>query len=342
MNRRSFLFAAAAWHRHSCLCWGSPPQETHTTMGITTDSFPFNRRPKTAYEFLEYCHSLGAGGAEAALGSLEPDYVKKVRQRVEELGMYLEVFANPPKDDAATTFERTVKAAKEAGASSLRGVCLGGRRYEVFTTLDDWKRFVAESKARIARAVPILERHKIPLGLENHKDWTADEMVALMKEYSSEYLGICLDTGNNIALLDDPMDLVERLAPYAVGTHMKDMAVEEYAEGFLLVEVPFGEGMLDLKRVVDTISKARPKAKFTLEMMTRNPLKVPCLTPKYWATFPDRNGGHLARTLAMVRANKPKRPLPQPNSLDPAAHLQLEEDNVKQCLAYARDRLGLR
>jgi sugar phosphate isomerase/epimerase len=333
VTRRSFLASVAAAGAAS----GSEPR---TSMGITTESFPSSRSSKTVYEFLEYCHSLGAGGVQAGLASLEPDYIKKVRQRVEELGMYLQVMANPPKGDTAA-FERTVKAAKEAGAYCLRGVCLNGRRYEVFSNLDDWKRFVAESKARIERTVPILEKHRMTLALENHKDWTADEMAALMKEYSSEYLGVCLDTGNNISLLDDPLEVVERLAPYAAATHMKDVAVEEYPEGFLLVEVPFGEGMLDLKRIVETISKARPKTRFTLEMLTRDPLKIPCLTGKYWNTFPDRNGSYLARTLAMVRTNKPRRPLPQPESLDRTARARLEEDNVRKCLAYARDQLGL-
>jgi hypothetical protein len=44
----------------------------------------------------------------------------------------------------------------------------------------------------------------------------------------------------------------------------------------------------------------------------------------------------------MVRAHKPREPLPQPDSLDSAARQRLEEDNVKQCLAYARDQLELR
>lgn len=318
----------------------SPATTVRTTMGVGIYSFT-RGRPKSAYEFLEYCYSLGAGGVQAELPSADPEYAKKVRARAEKLGMYLEVVASLPKEDTSS-FEQTVKAAKEAGAVCLRAACLGGRRYETFSSLDEWKRFVADSRAKIDRAVPILEKHRMRLGIENHKDWTTDELVALLKEHSSEYLGACVDTGNSMALLDDPMEVVERLAPYAVSTHIKDMAVEEYPEGFLLSEVPLGVGMLDIKRVVNTILRARPRTKFTLEMITRDPLKIPCLTEKYWATFPDRNGKVLARTLAMVRGHKPRKPLPQLDSLDSAARLRLEEDNVKQCLAYARDQLELR
>ena len=36
-------------------------------------------------------------------------------------------------------------------------------------------------------------------------------------------------------------------------------------------------------------------------MITRDPLKVPCLTEGYWVTFPDLPGRHLAHTLSLVR-----------------------------------------
>jgi hypothetical protein len=120
------------------------------------------------------------------------------------------------------------------------------------------------------------------------------------------------------------------------------MAVEEYADGFLLAEVPLGQGMLPLKRMLDTIRSARPNVRFSLDMLTRNPLLIPCLNEKYWATFPDRNGVYLARMLRTVRANKPKKPLVMVDKMDQAAKLQFEQDNIRQCVDFARDGLGLR
>lgn len=333
MTRRSFLALASAGARAQA--------PSRSSMGLNPYSFGLSRRSGEALEFLEFAHSLGAGGVQAVLKSFQPDYLKQVRERAGRLGMYLEVIGNLPKDDAAP-FEALVRAAREAGALCLRAVCLSGRRYETFSSLEEWKRFVAESKARLARAVPVLEKHRLALGLENHKDWTLEEMVPLLKSYSSEYLGACIDFGNNIALLDDPTESVEALAPFAVSTHIKDMAVEEYAEGFLLAEVALGRGVLDLPSLVGVIRRSRPAVKFSLEMITRNPLKVPCLTEKYWASFPERNGRYLARTLAWVRANRPRQPLPNLDLLDQAGRLELEMDNVRQSLAYARDKLGLR
>ncbi len=308
-------------------------------MGTTTDSFHY-RKPKVALEFLEYCHSLGAGGIETALDSHDPAYLKRIRRRLEETGMYLEAWATMPGRDTEG-FERTARAAKEAGASALRAFSLGGRRYEVFNTYDEWKEFVARSRDSLRRAVPVAEKHRITLGMENHKDWTGDEMLALMKEYQSEYLGVCLDTGNNIAFLEDTTELVEKLAPYASSCHLKDMATAEYEEGLLVADMALGEGTLDVKRIVGTILRARPKIHITLEMMSRNPLKVPVLGSKFWVTFPEREGRDLARALREARTVKPKAPLPEVESLEPAARLKLEEDVVLRCFAYARDELGL-
>lgn len=345
MNRRSFLQNAIANTAvASAIGEGlfAAQETSRTSMGLVQYSFSASPYTRSAYEFLEYCHALGAGGIQIALDSEEPAYLEKLRRRAAEYDMYLEAIVDLPQKDDATNFVQQVESARQAGALCLRSACLGGRRYETFTTLDDWKSFVALSHQRIALAVPILEKHGLALGIENHKDWTADEMVALLEYHSSEFLGACLDTGNNISLLDAPMEVVKKLAPFAVTTHFKNMAVKEAPEGFLLSEVPLSQGVLDLAKVVDTIRTARPHIRFNLEMITRDPLKIPCLTDQYWVTFPDRDGLYLARTLRFVHDNPPSGPLPQVSGMDQEARHRQEEENVKQCLAFARDSLGLR
>ena len=67
-------------------------------------------------------------------------------------------------------------------------------------------------------------------------------------------------------------------------------------------EVPLGTGFPDLPRIVSLLQKANPKLRFSLEMMTRDPLKAPSLTPRYWTVFPEHSGRYLARTLKLVQA----------------------------------------
>ncbi len=307
-------------------------------MGIATTSYMTAGRPKDTFEFLEHCHALGAAGIQSALNG----DMRKLRARAEQLGMYIEGMTPLPRNGDTSTFEQALTNAKEAGALCVRSACLSGRRYETFATFAEWQQFAAQSKAAIKAAVPIAEKLKMPIALENHKDWTADEMLVIQKTYGSEYLGTCVDFGNNIALLDEPMDVVEKLAPFAFSVHVKDMDLEPYTDGFLLSEVPLGEGYLDLKRMIATVRAARPKTRFTLEMITRDPLKVPCLTDKYWATLPDRNGLFLARTLKVVeREGKRLQTLPRVDMLDHSGLLRLEEENVKACLNHGREKLDL-
>src|SRR5579872_14742 len=166
MTRRTFLAAGAA--TTASLARGAAPR---TRMGVASTCYMTGWRPNDSIEFLEHCDALGAGGVQTFLSSLEPDYCHKFRARAEQANMYVEVMVPLPKGDIAA-FEKQIVAAKEAGASAVRAGALSGRRYENFATLADWKQFVTVSQAAIERAVPVLERHKMPMGLENHKDWT--------------------------------------------------------------------------------------------------------------------------------------------------------------------------
>lgn len=306
---------------------------TRSPLGIASTCYMTVRRFRDPLEFLTHAEQIGAAGIQIGM---RPEHAAAVRSACEAKGMYFEAMGALPKGDPAP-FEALMRAAKEAGALCLRAACLSGRRYETFKSMEDWKRFVAESKASIKAAVDVAERVKLPLALENHKDWTLDEMTALLRAYESEWLGVCLDTGNNISLLDEPYEFVEALAKYAVSTHIKDMALSESPDGFLLAEVPISAGQLDMKRIIAAIRKARPQTKLTLEMITRNPLSVPCLRPEYWVTFPDRRAPMLASTLALARANR--RPIPTIDELPPDARASWEDGNLRACLLWARENL---
>jgi 3-oxoisoapionate decarboxylase len=322
-------------------------------MGLTPDSFQSIRfgtpeRILSADRLMMVAAEVGAAGAHGGMTDVSFDWARRTRRLKEELDMYLEIQTFLPRPDGAegpgldpVEFEHAVKVAKEAGATSLRVVCLLGRRYELMHSLDDWKQAIERFHRQIAAAVPIVERHRMPLGIENHKDWRVDQQVALLERYSSEYVGVCLDTGNNLAVLDDPIETVEKLAPWTFNVHFKDMAMEECESGFLLSEVPLGEGMLDMPRITGIIRRARPDVRFSLEMITRDPLLVPCLTDRFWASFDDLNGIHLARALTRIRSSRRTAPLPRISGLDPDRRLALEHELVDRSITYAREHLGL-
>jgi sugar phosphate isomerase/epimerase len=323
---------------------------TSNPLGLVIHSFPVrsngdrDRRPEDRLSdpirFLEHGRSLGARGVQVAIGAREAAYADDLRARAEAASMDLEAIVTLPRDEGdLARFEAEIRTARRAGAVIARTAMFPGRRYETFDSLDAFRRAADRAAFSVSLAAPVVVRHGVRLAVENHKDLRTDELVALIKRVGSDHVGVCVDTGNSMALLEDPTDVVEALAPWAVTTHFKDMGVEEFERGFRIAEVPLGAGVLDLPRIVKTLRAARPEIHFNLEMITRDPLDVPCLNDRYWATFPDLPGRHLARALSYVRAHPPGRPLPRVAQLGLAERLRVEDENIRRCLAYGRDRL---
>lgn len=321
-------------------------------MGIVVHSYALRWNPKVestrypgfqnALQLMEHCQKIGAGGVQVGVSNWATDFSKKVRDVREKLGLYLEGSIGLPKSASDQgTFEKEVLAAKEAGATVLRTVCLSGRRYENFRSEADFQAFRQNARQSLRLAAPIVQKHKMKLAVENHKDWRAEELVELIKELSNEWVGVTLDFGNNVSLLEDPAEVIRRLAPYAFSTHVKDMGVQEYPQGFLLSEVPLGQGIVNLKEGVALCQKYNPNITFNLEMITRDPLEVPCLGEAYWATLGTLPASHLASTLRMVRERSFPQKLPSVSGLDSEQRLAFEEQNILSCLAFSKSTLRL-
>jgi len=292
--------------------------------------------------FLDHCHKLGAGGIQTPLGVRDAKYTAELRRRAEQHGMFVEGIAGlPHQPGAVEQFDAQIRTAQAAGARAVRVVMMPGRRYERFESAEELREFAERGRKALELAEPVAAKHKVPLALENHKDHRVPERLKLLEGLGSEYVGTCVDTGNSFALCEDPLAVVEAYAPWAFSVHLKDQGVREYDEGFLFGDVPLGRGFLDLPKMVEVLRKAKPDVRFTLEMITRDPLRVPCLTEKYWATMADVPGRELARTLRTVRAHAAPEPLPRVSDLTPDRQVAQEESNVRGCLAYAREHLGL-
>ncbi|REG83129.1 sugar phosphate isomerase/epimerase family protein [Algoriphagus antarcticus] len=295
-----------------------------------------------AIDMMEHCKQIGAGGVQVLVSGWANDFAKKVRDRREKLDLYLEGSIGLPKSaDQVAKFEAEVLDAKEAGATVLRTACLSGRRYVNFKTPEEYKTFKQNALKSIELAEPIVRKHKMKLAVENHKDWTAKELESIILNLGSEWVGVTLDFGNNVSFLENPMEVIKTLAPYAFSTHVKDMGVKDYKDGFLLSEVPLGEGIVDVKAGVDWCKKFNPDITFTLEMITRDPLEIPYLTDGYWATFEDASAQETAMTLRLIREKTYAGKLPHVTGLSPEEILAYEEQNVVSCLKYSRNSLGL-
>jgi len=287
--------------------------------------------------FLKHCHGVGAGGMQTSLGVLDAARVKSLKEFAAEHSLCVDGIVNPPKDDGdLARFEAEIRTAAEVGVQAVRTVVMPGRRYEQFKSLSEVREAEARAQKMLELAAPIVTKHRVKLAVENHKDQRIDERLALYKHLNCEFIGATVDTGNSFALLDDPYGVIEALAPYAFAVHFKDQALREYEQGFLLADIPLGQGSFDMQRIAAILKRAKPDIRMMLELITRDPLKVTCLSDQFWATMPQVSGVDLARTLRFVREH-PAKTLQEVGSLPLEKQVELEDANIAASLKYARE-----
>lgn len=351
MTRRQFFETAAIPAAAALLDQSARAATPEYKMGIATTSFSGNFAPGAGgrgrgagprpaadtMPFLEKCHALGAAGIQSALGG----DMAQLRAKAEEYGMWIQGMAQVPRNGDMAGLEQALSNARACGAPLVRSGMLSGRRYETFPTLDAWNDWVKTSQAALKLAVPLAEKYKVILAIENHKDWTTEQYLEIFRTYQSEYLGANYDFGNNLSFMENPMEMAEVVAPYVKSAHLKDIAVRRYPEGFLMSEIPLGKGMLDIPRIMNTLLRGNPNLKFSLEMMTRDPLKVPCLTDHYWIVFPGGKAIDLARTIRLVESHQSPEALPTVDNLSRPERERLETENVEACLRYGKEHLNL-
>jgi len=350
VTRRAFVASAAA----AAL---SPPavrgKEGRGTLGIATTSIGIRRaqlRKRAtgggpvldAEAFLDLCHEFGTDGAQMDFGMLTSDdagYLRRVRESLERRGMFLEFIAGSQAIEDLDLLDRVGRTAQALGVTRVRVACLSGRRYEDFQDRKTWDAFAARWRAALPRTEPVLRRYKVAMGIENHKDWLTDELVDILRGIGSPHVGACVDFGNNLAFLEDPLETAEKLAPFAVTTHVKDNVMVPAEKGFLLGDVAVGEGVLPLERMVATLRRHRPDVPLVLEVITRDALVVPYREDRFWATRGRRDHAAVAR-FESAFLKRPAAPPAKISDLGDEAALAAENANLRRSVAHARKRLG--
>ncbi|MCK5570326.1 MAG: TIM barrel protein, partial [Spirochaetes bacterium] len=98
----------------------------------------------------------------------------------------------------------------------------------------------------------------VRMAVENHLDFDSDEMLTILKNVDSPYLGINFDTGNFLRLLDDPVQGMEKLARYVYATHVKDLIPQKGVpvnEWYFFSCAPVGDGLVDNQRLAQILKE---------------------------------------------------------------------------------------
>ena len=290
--------------------------------------------------FLELCRRFGATGAQIDFSQVPIDNASAlaaIRQAYERAGIDVEVSIPSRYLETPEAFAQAASIAAALGAKRARVALLSGRRYETFDTRAAWDAFAGKWRETLPRMRSEFNKHRLPIGIENHKDWLAPELVGLLKSIDSPFVGACVDFGNNIALLEDPDETMELLTPYAVTTHLKDMAIRRTELGFELSEVPLGQGLLPLESYVAALRRTKPDVPLCLEMITRDPLIVPYRSDKYWVAFDPsaRDAAHIRQFEDHVLSRQTDRPLQHTTGVAAEQQVAAEDENVRASVEYA-------
>ena len=108
-------------------------------------------------------------------------------------------------------------------------------------------------------AVKVAEAYDVKLAVENHIDYTSDECVELLERVGSPCLGLNLDTGNFLRLLDDAVEGTRKLAKHVLATHIKDLKPVRGVnarEWYFLSSTPVGDGLVDNQKIAQLLYDA--------------------------------------------------------------------------------------
>jgi 3-oxoisoapionate decarboxylase len=120
-----------------------------------------------------------------------------------------------------------------------------------------------------SKAVQVAEKNGVRLAVENHIDFTADEILRLVTAVNSPYLGVNFDTGNFVRLLDDPLKGMEKLAKYVYATHIKDLKPQKGVaadEWYFFSSAPVGDGIVDNMQLARLLARVGYKGFLAVEI----------------------------------------------------------------------------
>ncbi|MCI0513509.1 sugar phosphate isomerase/epimerase [candidate division KSB1 bacterium] len=212
----------------------------HLAFGVHPDFQP--SAPMQIFQFIDRVKSLGLDGFQIDpmhLACRDASYLQEVTAHARAHNLFLEYGAM----GIDPTYLRQELATCKLLDSPVLRTFVGFTRYSKKTNLT---REVTQAIQNLSAVMPDAADFDIKIALENHGDFTADEMLAVMQSVAHPYLGVCLDLGNFLFTLENPLMAVTKLAPYTVTTHFKDYALQMTNYGFKAFGVALGEGCIDL------------------------------------------------------------------------------------------------
>ena len=339
MDRRTFILgtAAAAFHAPRLL---ASAEAASVELGSIDGSVGGNNF--TPAQFLDYLSSIKLTWAMISLPSAtlgDEAAVREIRAHADKLGIRLQLAFgsvcpssrsfNAQLGPLEEQVARGLKASQIFGAKCMRCV-LGGdpERPQIEMHLDNMVKAVRGMRARILDS-------GVKLAVENHGgDLQAREMKGMIEGVGADVMGVCLDSGNPVWMLEDPHMTLETLIPYTETCHVRDSAVWKVPEGIAVRWVNMGEGNVDIDGWLRKFIQAKPGLPIIFEnLVSGNPRVHKIYDPAFWANWSKMPASELSRFLAIAEKGTPKLATPRPEGKTAG---QQRIDDLEVCVRYTR------
>jgi hypothetical protein len=176
--------------------------------------------------------------------------------------------------------------ARALGATTIRcvisGILCGDRR--PLGGLAGWRQHLQQTAQHLKQIMPLAEEQGIRIGVENHQDATSADLIWLCEEVNSPNLGVTLDTGNPLAVAEDPVEFAERILPYLVHVHLKDYRMAATESGYRLFHCAIGDGVVDFPALFRLFQR-KPDVRTHIEMAALGERHIRILEDEYWANL---------------------------------------------------------
>jgi sugar phosphate isomerase/epimerase len=232
------------------------------------------------------------------LGDLDPEALRALRRTAEARGIR---FVVPGGRVAAEDLRHHLAIAAELGAPTVRctlsSILCGDRR-----KLDGgWRAHLQACQDELAAVLPEAERLQVAIAVENHQDADSYELLALCERFDSRYLGITLDCGNPLAVMEDPIEFATRVARYLRHVHLKDYRIYPAPNGFRLCRCALGEGAVDYAALFALFDAQEWPITRNIEMGALQARQIPMLERSWWDEFEPRDARTVVPVLSLLQ-----------------------------------------
>ncbi|MBN34325.1 MAG: hypothetical protein CMM46_06020 [Rhodospirillaceae bacterium] len=286
-----------------------------------------------AHAFLAKASELGVAGVHLSLngvnfrcaGGTSPERLAEIAADAHERDFFMECDTSGTDPDHLVSLARATRQ-------------LGGDRLRTYTRHTGAIEDVITATARdLGAAMPRVADEGVTLLLENHEDFTGQEVAALIDRVAHPALAALFDFGNSMNVLEDPLEAARAMVPHVRSVHLKDQAVISNGDGAPeIIGVVNGTGSVDIKSILALLIDDAGIERLCLESSHGYRSDI--------ARHADRLGQTTSPTFAIREA--PYAPETIPLHLDalrrsdPQALFNLEQGAVAAGMAHTRRILG--